>query len=273
MRKWNTLGAQKWNNLAVTLVFLGPFFTIGILKILDILIGVEWLNIVAAIVLITILVILITFSFYKYDKEIKIEEEKSQKERFQTLRERYADYVSLVNEIRNEKLKEVDDKKLEECGLSISEDYLESYEKNINWICKNRIYGKPDTFILAACLMYSLIKKPILPTCDIDDFVIKELNELKITMNQFIYSTNYEIAFEVALRLISEPSTYYKDEKGRWIEEKHPKVNIVVPDGLIKNSPLYHRILNTIAKDFQTGMDYYVMQLSNLLHLIYLNCN
>lgn len=254
MRKWNVLGLLT-----------------GLLGIIIIIIACQFSIFKNCIWIVIAIIFALTFAlgmfcFWKYEKEINNEKEKSKKERLQILRERYADYVSLVNEIRSER---IDDKKLEACEFSISEDYLVAYEKYLSWICSNRIEGRPDTFIQAACLMYSLIKKTILPMCVKDDF---EINELGITMNQFISSINYEIAFEVALKLISEPSTYYKDEHGKWIEQKHPKVNIIVPDGLIKNSSLYHRILNTIAKDFEAGMDYYVMQLSNLLHLIYLNC-
>ena len=32
----------------------------------------------------------------------------------------------------------------------------------MDWVSKNRISGKPDSFIIASCLMYSLIDHPII---------------------------------------------------------------------------------------------------------------
>lgn len=211
------------------------------------------------------------FCILKNEKEIKLEKEKNKKERLAKLEQEYSNYISLVNEIQTEHLKNIGNIDLEEYGISIStdKDYLLLFEKYVNWISENRIEGKPDTFIEAACLMYSLIK---MPRILINKDLVRLGERQGFSIEQSNLINNSQIAFEVALRLISEPSTYYKDEAGRWIEEKHSKVNIIVPDGLIKNNTLYDRILNTIVKDFETAMNYYVIQLSNLLHLIYLNC-
>ena len=73
-------------------------------------------------------------------------------------------------------------------------------------------------------------------------------------------------------RIISEPTTYYEDNKGLWVEEKHPKVNMV-PKGIIKNSELYERIRSTIYHDEMNDNRTSIMQFSNLLHLVYLNCH
>ena len=49
---------------------------------------------------------------------------------------------------------------------------------------------------------------------------------------------NLQIALECAFEIISEPITYYQNDSEEWIEEKHSKVKISVPDGIIKKSPL-----------------------------------
>lgn len=86
-----------------------------------------------------------------------------------------------------------------------------------------------------------------------------------------VSSINLNIAINCAFKIISEPSTYYEDDNGKWVEEKYPKVDIVVPDGLIKDSRLYNRIINTIYRDYENNKRTSIMQFSNLLHLIYLN--
>ena len=87
-----------------------------------------------------------------------------------------------------------------------------------------------------------------------------------------LINLNLEIAISCALEIISEPKTYYIDSNGDWIEEKHPKVDIVVPNGLIRDSKLYDRIKNAIYNDYYADQKTSIMQFSNLLHLIYLNC-
>lgn len=90
-------------------------------------------------------------------------------------------------------------------------------------------------------------------------------SQVQETLNKF------EKKLLSAFEIISEPSTYYQDNFF-WLEEKHPKVNIVVPNGLIKNSDLYQRIISTIYHDDLGDKRTSIMQFSNLLHLIYLNC-
>lgn len=136
-------------------------------------------------------------------------------------------------------------------------EYLISFSNNVNWICNTRIVGPPDSFIIASCLMDSLIRNPVIKIYDVDhNAYLKDMQ----------FSINVNIAMSCVFEIISEPSTYFEDN-GIWMEEKHPKVNIVVPNGIIKNSELYERIINTIYHEEIT-----IMEFSNLLHLIYLNC-
>ena len=186
-------------------------------------------------------------------------EDKNKKLQELKIQDKY--YIDLVdsqvektlNKLKNELLNVEVDKSL---------DYLISFSNKVNWICNTKIIGKPDSFIIASCLMYSLISHPVITVNNSEDS-----EYLKAT----VFSLNLDIAMNCVFEIISEPSTYFEDS-GIWVEEKHPKVNIVVPNGLIKNSELYKRIINTIYRDELAGNRTSIMQFSNLLHLIYLNC-
>lgn len=194
----------------------------------------------------------------KWEKQ----EAESKEKRLRELETRYKDYVELVNAQVQETLKDLK-KALSLDIIEVNEKpkYLISFDDYKKRICKNRIKGKPDSFILATCLIYSIIDNPII--------IIKTDGEIAGIKNIKL-SINIDIAMKCAFQIISEPSTYYEDLI--WIEEKHPKVNIAVPDGLIKKQELYKRIINTIYNDELEDKRASIMQFSNLLHLIYLNC-
>lgn len=147
--------------------------------------------------------------------------------------------------------------------IDASLEYLISFSNKVNWICDSGIVvGTPDSFIIATCLMYSLISHPVITVNKSEDSEY---------LQDFRFSINMHVAMSCVFEIISEPSTYFKDNDV-WIEEKHPKVNISVPNGLIKNSELYQRILNSIYRDELSHNRTSIMQFANLLHLIYLNC-
>ena len=194
----------------------------------------------------------------KWEKQ----EAESKQKRLLELEERYKYYIDLVNVQVQETLNKFEKELLSTFEINTSLEYLISFDDYKEWICRNRIIGKPDSFIIASCLMYSLIDHPIITTKGTEE--ITELEDIKFTII-------LDIAMNCALQIISEPSTYYQDNFF-WVEEKHPKVNIVVPKGLIKNSDLYQRIIGTIYRDDLGDKRTSIMQFSNLLHLIYLNC-
>ncbi len=202
-------------------------------------------------------------SYVEIDKEEKIE-----KQRIQKLEVKYADYVKVVDEAIQNMITNVE----KEVPVTILKEpmghrYLILFEKYLDWICKNRIKGKPDTFVIASCLMYSLMNRIMIGTDDVENFN-GEIRKLIITIN-------CQLAFDVALKIISEPITYDKDEtNGEYtVPRCHPKKDIVVPEGLIQDNPLYSRIVRNIAKDYIANSDSrHIMQFSNLLQLIYLNC-
>ena len=221
---------------------------------------IKLLIIVIVIVIVMIAMVLIIFKIVNIiDKKTKLEKKVEENLRLKELKEKYSEYVAIVNETVKKPFKEnISESDLKSCWLSLDIDYyyLFYFEKYLEWISKNRIKGKPDSFIIASCLMYSIIKSPILKS--------------EITSQEIEEYINYTIAFESALKVISEPTTYYEDDNSNWIPVKHPKVEISIPNGIIKGSTLYDRIFHTIIIDAEC--DYYVMQLSNLFHLIYLNC-
>lgn len=194
----------------------------------------------------------------KWEKQ----EAETKQKRLLELEERYKYYIDLVNAQVQETSNKFGKELLSAFEINTSLEYLISFEDYKEWICRNRIVGKPDSFIIASCLMYSLIDHPIITTKGTEE--ITELEDIK-------FSIILDIAMNCAFQIISEPSTYYQDNFF-WVEEKHPKVNIVVPNGLIKNSDLYQRIIGTIYRDDLGDKRTSIMQFSNLLHLIYLNC-
>lgn len=194
----------------------------------------------------------------KWEKQ----ESEAKQKRLLKLEERYKYYVDLVNAQVQETLNKFEKKLLNAFEINTSLEYLISFNDYKDWICRNRIVGKPDSFIIASCLMYSLLDHPIITIKGTQK--ITELEDIK-------FSINLDIAMSCAFQIISEPTTYYQDNF-LWVEEKHPKVDIVVPNGLIKNSHLYHRIISTIYVDDLRYERTSIMQFSNLLHLIYLNC-
>ncbi len=193
------------------------------------------------------------------DKEEKQRIENKNK-RLQELKTQDKYYIDLVDRHVKETLSKLKDESLVDIDTSL--EYLISFSDKLNWICNTRIVGKPDSFIIASCLMYSLISHPI---------IMVNKSEDSEYLQSIRFSINMDVIMSCVFEIISEPRTYFEDN-GIWVEEKHPKVNISVPNGLIKNSELYQRILNSIYRDELSDNRTSIMQFSNLLHLIYLNC-
>ncbi len=177
--------------------------------------------------------------------------------RLQELKTQDKYYIDLVDRHVKETLSKLKDESL--VGIDTSLEYLISFSDKVNWICNTRIVGKPDSFIIASCLMYSLISHPVI--------MVKKSEDSEY-LQSIGFSINMDVVMNCVFEIISEPSTYFEDN-GIWVEEKHPKVNI---SGLIKNSELYQRILNSIYRDELSDNITSIMQFSNLLYLIYLNC-
>lgn len=213
--------------------------------------------------LITILV-LYTIAVLKYadksaDKYFKQKEEAKNK-RLQELKVQDKYYIDLVNKHVNEELNKFKDKS-QNFNIDTSLEYLIYFSDEVDWISRNKSVEKPDSFILASCLMYSLLSRPVVTITSKDSEYVKS----------HILAINLYIAMNCVFEIISEPITYSK-KNGVWVEEKHPKVNIGIQNGIIKNSDLYLKIFSTVYHDEFSKKRTSIMQFSNLLHLIYLNC-
>lgn len=261
-RKLKQFFKENWGWFAFVIWLLLVSGTIStvmatILYSLDISIWIN-LSLVAICVLYTIAgLVLISKSA---DKDEKRRAEAKNK-RLQELKVQDKYYIDLVDRHVKETLSKFKDTSLS-VDIDTSLEYLISFSNKVNWICNTRIIGKPDSFIIASCLMYSLISHPVITVNKSDDS--EYLQSIR-------FSINMDVVMSCVFEIISEPSTYFEDN-GIWVEEKHPKVNISVPNGLIKNSELYQRILNSIYRDELSDSRTSIMQFSNLLHLIYLNC-
>ncbi len=246
--------------LAIASGILGVIGLILFLEFVPYFKGIE----IIFVILVIIVAIIVTY-FCNKQSDVQLEkEEKIEKQRVQKLEVKYANYVEIVNKDIQNMLSKVENNAI------VKDDfghlYLIKFEEYLNWICKERITGEPDSFIIASCLMYALMHNSMIVTNDIKNYN-NEVHTLLTTIN-------CKLAFDVALDVISEPITFNKEKTGEYkIPQKHPKKNILVPVGLIQDVHLYDRILRNIIKDYMANSDACpIMQFSNLLQLIYLNC-
>lgn len=190
--------------------------------------------------------------------------------KLQKLEKKYSDYVVLIDEVVSEVLKEIEEKAKQEYAVAKRENcqYLIFFQRKLDWlISTKRIKGEPDSFTIAACLLYSLLEKKRV-YYDLNKVAEMEENP----SNKKLMFINYEIAFRCALKVASEPITYYQTSDNQWHKESHPKVNLTIPKGMIKGGNLFNRIVYTLAiNDLKDG-DESIMILAHLLHLLYLNC-
>lgn len=191
------------------------------------------------------------------NENIAIKNEAAKEKKLLALKKRYENYTKIVNNQLQETLKNIEEELLKKIDVNERIAYLIAFDDYMEWIHKNRIEGKLDSFIIASCLVYSLIDYPI----------ITAKGNRKIAEAEKL---NIDIAIKCAFKIISEPTTYYEDDFW-WIEEKHQKVKIVIPNGLINDDDLHQRIINTIHCDVGDKRNS-IMQFSNFFYLMYLNC-
>ncbi len=184
--------------------------------------------------------------------------------RLKKLESKYTNYISLVNEEYHNFIKTIDENLTELFKLTKKEenDFIITFNDNLNWVSKNTNNSKPDSFIIASCLMFAIIEKQLF---------FSTSHERSKSMRTFVTMANINIALNCALRLISKPTTYTKINND-CVENKNTQVDIAIPIGIIPNSDLRQRIVETIYNDYLQNRQTSIMQFSNLLHLIYLNC-
>ena len=184
------------------------------------------------------------------------------------LKNKYSSYISLVDdEITLLLARLKNDEKIflgDFVSTADDYDYLLTFSKLKNKIHHNKIIDSPDSFILAACLLYALVSKPKLV---ID---LKQSN-FSFDFTESELKLNLKLAINCAIRIISEPSALYC-YSGRKIEKKYPAAQVLIPTGIFETDHLDSRIEETLLRDFLLGNPPSVMQISNMLFLIYLYC-
>ena len=198
--------------------------------------------------------------FVKASFEKEKQKKQLDEKRLSETEERYKCYIDLVNVQVQKTLEKLGEEVFRAFDVNTSPEYLISFDDYKDWICESRVINKLDSFIIASCLMYSIIDDPIITIKG--NKRIAELEELE-------FNINLDVAMNCALQIISEPVAYCDDHFAK-VERKNQKVN--ASDWLNKNSDLYQRITEAIYYDEQEDERTSIMQFSNLLRLIYLNC-
>lgn len=220
-------------------------------------------DIISFIIFILLLIATSLAIAYFISKQQQIGLDKEYKEKEQRIRElekKYSNYVAIVHEKSKVFLKQLQ-QNYPNAKISqepIGHHYLIMFDNYISSKAE-----KSDTFTIAACLMYCLTQNKMIVCCN-----PKEYNkDIEFSLNV----ANCQLAFAVALQLISEPITFERDSlTGKLVEKKHPQKSIIVPNGIIEENSLYERIVYSLYKN---NDDYYrsIMNFSNLLELLYLN--
>ena len=258
MKKIYNFIDKKCNKSALITVF-------SILTVLFFVIGIVFLR--------SLVVTLIGFLFFWIVCFFAIMDlQNNSQENLKEAKEKNSEIIELVQNTASDLVKELIQED-ESYSLLLSDDFsldwIFSYEENIDYVKENCIQGDPDSFILAACLINAIIGDNCINCKSAQkDYVANKVQA------RIILSVNIELALRVAFLMISSPTTYYKTPDGRWVKftPENIPVKIYIPDGIIHESPLYKRIVNSLYRDYCNGSSISVMQLSNMLHLIYLYC-
>lgn len=216
--------------------------------------------------LLVLIIFLFIMSIRYLRRRYLSKKERQENQKIISLREKYKSYVSVVESSIPEILRKIgfdSMKELEDQFLvkEKQDEYLIKFDEYLNYLTvENNLLQKPNIFLISSCMMYALIEKPIYRS----KYAIPELKA--ITEN-----VNFSIAFEVALNILEEPVTYYSEKLGIKLEKNGPKNSITIPKGVLGSKSLRDSILKTLRKDSKDY--YYVSQMANMFHLIYLyNC-
>ncbi len=195
-------------------------------------------------------------------KDADNDEKNKKAEILSYIKERYKYYIELVDDQVQETLKKYSKDEIESFDIDTSLEYLVFFDYCKKYICGRRNIKELDSFILASCLVYGIIYNPI---------IISKENQKVTKAKDSKFYINVDIAMHCAFKIISEPTIYYYDADFSLTPKKHPKVDIVVPKGLIDDNDFCKRIVDTIYSDLKNDK-ISIMQFSNLLYLLYLNC-
>ena len=125
--------------------------------------------------------------------------------------------------------------------------------------------GPIDTFMQASCLCKALLCHKVVSF------------KFTVDIPQDLLLINYQIAFDVACEMIKLPEIYGKVHS-KWCKIEAKALNkIIIPDGIIPDSPLRLRIIQSMALEdvgpsltTKWNEGFSIWQFANLLHTIYL---
>ena len=180
------------------------------------------------------------------------------------LRGDYIDYVTLVEKETDKILKCVNDYDYIRLKLFVSNssNYIDTFHENLKWLKENKNIVNSDKFIIASCLLDSIIR----------NFVIFSENQNRSNkIYELMLSININLAMSCALELISVPFTYTMEKV--LMNKNHEEFHVNIPSGIIDGSDIYQNITNTLFDDYLNDESMSIMQFANILRLIYLNYN
>lgn len=189
-------------------------------------------------------------------------EERLQKSKLLDLSNQYSDYIKIVNDTATEMFEKLNTlENIIEYDVKLRNDlfYLNSFENFLKQVSENFVEGPQDSFIIAACLMYSLI--------DSKRVSFKINSQTPNNMVQI----NYAIALNVALKVIATPLVYEQNTKGEYVPFQLECVKIVLPDKDIKLENFKERTIKTLILNDIYGNEYDPLSFSLLLQMIYFN--
>ena len=174
-------------------------------------------------------------------KEEDEERKKKQNSIIEEYRKKWAQYFILVNQVISERKYNRD---------KLNSDWIQEFDQLLNIIASNEylLKRKFNDFDIAACLVYSLTKYD-----DADDDILLAFECAKIIINEpKEYSCNFGYGYKLELE----------------IEDTFTKVDITIPDKNITAKALTEIIRAYLCQKTTVG----IIQLSDFLHILYLNC-
>lgn len=224
-----------------------------------IMIGIIWIPLTGSLKWIKLCSFILLIGYIAYGIKMVKQQRYEEKLKMERLQNKYVEYIGIVSEELQKISDRIDQKTIDFFGISFvrTNDYLISFERYLNWVCQNRIGGEPNSFIVATCLMNSLLEH--------HRIVLKQKKTIHDEIKSVESDINLEIAMNCVLRIISTPITYTQNQT----EEKLNKVDITFLKKMIKNNKFNREIRKAIIQDHSNET---IVHIAHILYFIYLEC-
>ena len=195
-------------------------------------------EIVVKMIIVFLLVLMVVTEILLFLRS-KMQRQKFQNATEEDFKEKWKQYVDLVNETINEENYE---------RSRLRANWIQKFNQNIYAVATDQylLKRKFNDFDIAACLIYSLTGEN-----NIDENIL--------------------FAFHCVKKIISEPKEYFRDyfsyDFELLEEKKFQKVNISIPNETITAEALISIIRTYLVQETEDG----IVQLSDFLHILYLN--